>query len=245
MKFINSYEDELRAEAYSKLEFKNTYYLAYRDLSEIFKKYVKGKKALDFGCGTGRSTRFLQKHGFSTLGIDISNEMIKIAKKINPKGNYRLIKNKDYSSVLLNSYDLVLSAFTFDNIPYDKKLDIFSGLTKLLKKDGVFINLVCSPEMYTYEWASFSSKEFPQNKYAKSGDVVQIITTDFDDKRPCYDILCSDEDYKRLYKKVGLDLINIYKPLASGDEPYNWLNEIKIAPWTIYVLKKKIIILNE
>ena len=93
--------------------------------------------------------------------------------------------------------------------------------------------------MYTHEWASFSTKDFPQNKHSKSGDVVQIIITDFDDKRPCYDILCSNDDYKKLFKKAGLGLINTYKPLSKGDGPYKWISETKIAPWTIYVLKKE------
>ena len=43
---------------------------------------------------------------------------------------------------------------------------------------------------------------------------------------------------EKIYKNAGLDLINTYKPLASGDEPYNWISETKIAPWTIYVLKR-------
>jgi hypothetical protein len=33
--FVNVYEDPAQAEAYSKLGFSNTYYLAYRDLPEI------------------------------------------------------------------------------------------------------------------------------------------------------------------------------------------------------------------
>jgi ubiquinone/menaquinone biosynthesis C-methylase UbiE len=238
MRFINSYEDKVRAEAYSKLEFHNTYYLAYRDLPDILKKYVKGENALDFGCGTGRSTRFLQKQGFDTTGIDISDEMIQIAKKIDPKGNYQLIKDGDYSMFSPESFDLLLSSFTFDNIPIEKKQNIFIDLTRLLKNDGIFINLVCSPEMYINEWTSFSIKDFPENKFKKSGDIVQIITTDFEDARPCYDVLCSDKDYKDLFIKSGLSLIKRFRPLANGDEQYTWVNETKIAPWTIYVLKK-------
>ena len=61
MKFFNSYEDRKRAESYSRLEFPNTYYLAYRDLQEILHKRVKGNNAIDFGCGTGQSIRFLRK----------------------------------------------------------------------------------------------------------------------------------------------------------------------------------------
>jgi len=29
--------------------------------------------------------------------------------------------------------------------------------------------IVSRPEIYTYEWASFSTKDFPENRQAKSG----------------------------------------------------------------------------
>jgi trans-aconitate methyltransferase len=67
--FANCYADAERAEAYSKLEFARTYYLAYRDLPAIFHEHVRGKGAIDFGCGTGRSTRFLQKCGFDVVEL--------------------------------------------------------------------------------------------------------------------------------------------------------------------------------
>ena len=70
MGLFNSYEDAKRAETYAKLEFPGTYYLAYRDLPGIIFDHVKGRKALDFGCGTGRSTRFLQKIGFDRWRSD-------------------------------------------------------------------------------------------------------------------------------------------------------------------------------
>ncbi len=62
--FANCYEDGARAEAYATLEFKNTYHLAYRDIPAILGAHVRGRKSVDFGCGTGRSTRFLRQLGF-------------------------------------------------------------------------------------------------------------------------------------------------------------------------------------
>ncbi|MCJ7459859.1 MAG: class I SAM-dependent methyltransferase, partial [candidate division Zixibacteria bacterium] len=112
MDFSNTYEDAKYAEAYAKLEFHNTYYLAYRDLPEIIFEQVKGRKAIDFGCGTGRSTRFLQKLGFDATGIDISEDMIKKAREIDPEGDYRLVKDGNFSQLKENTFDLVLSAFT-------------------------------------------------------------------------------------------------------------------------------------
>ena len=241
MKFSNVYEDSKRAEAYSKLKFDKTYHLAYRDLPKIISKHTSGKNALDFGCGTGRSTRFLQTLGFKTTGVDISEEMITIAQQLDPAGIYKRIDDGDFSSLPSRSYDLVLSAFTFDNIPtMNKKITLFKGLSILLTKNGTIVNLVSSPEIYTHEWASFTTKDFPENAEAKSGNIVRIITIDIKDKRPCYDIFWSAEDYKKVYTNAGLRVISTYKPLATGHEPYPWINETKIAPWTIYILKKKV-----
>ena len=239
MGLFNSYEDAKRVEAYAKLEFPGTYYLAYRDLPGIIFEHIKGRRALDFGCGAGRSTRFLQKIGFDTIGVDISADMIKKAREIHPEGDYRLIEDGDFSSFKRNSYDLVLSAFTFDNIPVmENKIKIFKEMGNLVNSEGRIVNLVSSPEIYTNEWASFSTKDFPENKLAKSGDIVRIIQTDIEDKRPVQDVICSNEDYLDIFKRAGLELVKTYRPLALEGEPYKWVNETRIAPWVIYVLKK-------
>jgi SAM-dependent methyltransferase len=239
MNFQNVYEDTKRAESYAKLEFPGTYYLAYRDLPAIIGEHVKGKKAVDFGCGTGRSTRFLGKIGFDTVGIDIAEDMIRKAQGIDPQGDYRLIEDGNYEQFKEGSYDLVLSVFTFDNIPtMEKKVELFTKLGNLLNAKGRIVNLVSSPEIYTYEWASFTTRDFPGNKKAKSGDKVKIIMTDVEDHRPVEDVVWSDEDYRSVYKRAGLEIVKIYKPLAREDEAFKWVNETRIPPWVIYVLKK-------
>ncbi len=237
MQFDNVYEDAKRAEAYARLEFPGTYYLAYRDLPEIIFEHAKGRRALDFGCGTGRSTRFLKRLGFASTGIDISEEMLKLARARDPEGQYLLVKDGDMSRFESGTIVLVLSAFTFDNIPTaEKKIRNMREIKRLLAPGGVFINLVSSPDIYINEWASFSTKDFPENRKAKSGDRVKIIMTDVDDKRPVEDVVWADDAYRQVYHQSGLKLINMYKPLAKDSEPYNWVNETKIAPWVIYVL---------
>ena len=235
----NAYQDIQRAEAYAKMEFPATYYLAYRDLPEIILQHVTGRRAIDFGCGAGRSTRFLRKLGFETIGIDVSPEMILKAKEIDPDGDYRLIQPADFSGLEQNSYDLVLCAFPFDNIPtMQDKVKIFTGLGNLLTTNGKIVNLVSSPEIYVNEWSSFSTRDFSENSNAKSGDRVRIVVTAMEDARPIEDTLWSDEDYHAVYSQSGLRSIATHRPLAKEDEPYRWVNETKISPWVIYVIRK-------
>jgi SAM-dependent methyltransferase len=239
--FRNVYSDNERAESYAKLEFPNTYYLAYRDLPKIIKAHVNGLHAVDFGCGTGRSTRFLKQLGFHATGIDISADMLKIAERLDPTGFYKLVTDGNYSELGMNRYDLVQSVFTFDNIPgWDNRTNILKGLRELLRHSGKMICLDSTPEIYTHEWASFSTKDFPENKFARTGDIVKDIMLDVDDQRPVEDIFWSLPDYSRLFHDAGLEIEATYKPLGSADEPIKWKSELYIAPWVIFVLKKKV-----
>ncbi|MGA8341605.1 MAG: class I SAM-dependent methyltransferase [Candidatus Sulfotelmatobacter sp.] len=238
MDFVNCYEDVNRAAAYATLEFANTYYLAYRDLPAIPSRCVIGTRALDFGCGTGRSTRFLQKHGFNVTGVDLSADMLRIARATDPSGDYRLLRRGNLNEFADGTFDLVLSAFTFANIPGAMKPRTFRDLRRLLMPTGTTVSLVSSPDIYTHEWASFTTKDFPENASARSGEVVRIVVTDHQDRRPVEDILWTDESYQAVYGEAGLLATQVFKPLAGGDEPYSWVNETKIPPWVIYVLKR-------
>jgi SAM-dependent methyltransferase len=235
---VNCYENATRAEAYAKLEFANTYHLAFRDLPELFHAHVKGTAALDFGCGTGRSTRFLCQLGFEVVGVDISAKMIAQARAIDPQGDYRLIPGDDMSALPRAGFSLIQSAFTFDNIPgAETKSRLFRGLCELLRPDGILVNIVSAPEIYVNEWASFSTKAFPENHNARPGDPVKIITTDFEDRSPAVDILWPHESYLEVYGRSGLEVVEVRKPMARGDEPYPWVSETRIAPWVVYILR--------
>jgi SAM-dependent methyltransferase len=240
MSFINTYADESYSASYSKIEFPGCYYLAYRDIPGIIRKYARTGRAVDFGCGAGRSTRFLQKLGFDVTGIDISESMIGNARELDPSGRYLAIKDGDFTGLPQNEFDLVLSMFTFDNIAGEGwRAELFRRLGNLLNDTGKIVCLDSTPEMYTNEWVSFSSRDFPENARAKSGDMVRVINMDSGDRRPCEDILWTDEDYRAGFQKAGLTLTGSEKVFAREDEPYPWINETKIAPWIIYIAGKK------
>ncbi len=238
--FSNVYDDHARSEAYAKLEFPGTYYLAFRDLPAIIGEHVRGAKAVDFGCGTGRSTRFLRELGFDVVGLDISEPMLVRARERDPRGEYRLVPDGDLGELEADTYDLVLSAFTFDNIPtMEKKVALFQSLRRCLKAGGRIVSLVSSPDIYVNEWASFSTKDYPENRNARCGDRVLIVMLDVEDRRPVEDIVWTDEGYRDVYERAGLKLIETRRPLAKENDGHEWVNETAIAPWTIYVLERK------
>jgi len=234
----NTYEDPRRATAYNELELGGTYDLVFRNLPRLLKRHVNGTRALDFGCGTGRSARFLQSLGFTTTGLDISAEMVQFARQHDSQGVYEVIEDGNFQSLPEGGYDLVQSAFTFDNISgLDRRVSLFRGLGKLLDNNGVLVNIVSTPEIYTNEWVTFSTRDFPANQAAQSGEVVKIITTEYSDARPVEDVIWTHKDYLQLFSESGLEIVDVERPLASGDEGIAWQSETSIAPWAIYLLK--------
>ena len=237
MPFTNSYDDAFRSRAYDTLEFPGTYYLAYRDLPAIFREYVRGTKAVDFGCGTGRSTRFLRGLGFAPIGLDISAPMLAKARERDPDGDYHLVVDGETGDLPAGAFDLVFSGFTFDNVPtMERKVALFSALRRLLTPHGRIVMLGSTPEIYLHEWASFSTKDFPENRVARCGDVVRTIMLDVEDRRPVDDVLWPDEAYREVFARAELSPLAVYHPLGSADEPYAWVTETTVPPWVIYVL---------
>ncbi len=107
---------------------------------ELIRKYFKGKKVLDIGCGCGRTTINLYRMGYEVIGIDISKEMIGQAKK-----NF-----KDIPFLVMSACDLKFKDNYFDNIlfslngidyifPKQKRLKALKEIYRVLKPNGVFI----------------------------------------------------------------------------------------------------------
>jgi len=217
------------------LEFPGTYYLAYRDLPGIIARHVQGRHALDFGCGAGRSTRFLSGLGFHTVGIDVSAHMVDLARKADPAGEYHVVGDGDYSALGDRRFDLILSAFPFDNIPGSAhRARLMIGLRTLLNETGRLVLLGSRPEIYVNEWASFSTADFPENRAVRSGEFVRIVSKDIPDRRPVLDVLWTHENYVALFDSAGLRILEHAMPLGKPGER-EWMSETRIAPWTIYV----------
>ncbi len=100
-----------------------------------FAKLLHGKKILDIGCGPGHDTGYLTRRNFDCLGIDLSKEMIKLARSTF-KGKFEImdfldLKFKD------NSFDGIWCSSMFKHV---KKVDLPGFLVdigKVLKKNGV------------------------------------------------------------------------------------------------------------
>ena len=105
---------------------------------------VKVKNILELACGTGNLTIPLTKKNYDIAGIDISDEMLSVAREKAEKEGVELVLLQQDISELdfeISDLDCVLCACDgFNYITYDDDLEnVFSKTYELLKKDGIFI----------------------------------------------------------------------------------------------------------
>jgi len=134
------------AKSYAELGITNSYYLAFKDVPLLLEKYTnKNMRFLDYGCGTGRSLRFIKSLGYNDIvGVDISQDMIEEANKIDPKGNYNLMENSHipYED---NTFDTIFMSYVFLEVgEYDQIVEILKEFKRVLKDKGhvIFITSI-------------------------------------------------------------------------------------------------------
>lgn len=101
--------------------------------------WVKNRNtALDVGCGSsGRFAQVLLDEGFQVSGIDISTEMIRMAKKEHPDCDFRVANVVDWQ--LEKKYDLVCAWDSTFHLPLDLQEPALANMCDALAPDGVLI----------------------------------------------------------------------------------------------------------
>lgn len=224
------------ADTYSQTNLKDTKYLGFRDVPELLQKYVKGKKALDYGCGPGKSTALLTKLGYTVDGVDINEHMVDIAQKAFPENNVQVIRNSKIPAKD-EQYDLVFASWVLQDIgPKDKLYAPFPEISRVLKKDGTFVAIVPSEAFFGRDWTDVSG-EFEENRNLKSGDRAKVLFKENNYVISIY--YWTENDYREVLREAGLEVVLVHKPLGRDDEGFAWMNEKEISPYTVYVAKKR------
>ena len=115
---------------------------------------IKKERALDFGCGVGRTTQALAKYFNEAYGVDISEKMILAAKDIHRK-NKKLIFSQNRKNNLKcfndNQFDLVFSVIVLQHIPSQEQIKKFlEEFIRVLNPRGILYFQL--PSIRNYNW---------------------------------------------------------------------------------------------
>lgn len=171
--------DDFYSKIYDKL-FSAPYKIEFEvnDLDEsILSKMDKDKvKILDIGCGSGQHIKLLSDRNYNVIGIDNSNEMLKVAKKKTPNVRFILGNALDKSQFSAKKFNII-SCYYF-TVYYFKDLRKFlENVSFWLKEDGVFVVHIVNKDKFdpilepASPFPAFSLQKYTKGRVMKS-DVV-------------------------------------------------------------------------
>jgi SAM-dependent methyltransferase len=132
----------------------------------------RGRRALDIGCGTGRSTGPLFDRGYSVQACDISPAMLAIARVKFPSHSDSFFEADMRELPRLGEFDLVLCLDdALNHLFTEEELRAtFDGVARLLSPTGMFVFDVNSLRTYRTAFASTMVRESDQRFFAWRGE---------------------------------------------------------------------------
>lgn len=155
-------------------EFYNKYFKSFdasrvriwKGLREFIASIDPGCTVLEAGCGNGKNLGYLQKLGFTAVGFDFSEELLKICQKKKFKVKYGDIRNIPFDD---NSVDNIICIAVLHHL--QKELDRIQAVKEMIR--------VCKPggRILVTVWAVEQEKE--ENRDFKFGDNMVKYEDDF------------------------------------------------------------------
>lgn len=187
---------------------------------KIFKRYALSPKlGLDLGCGTGSMTTALAKRGIEMTGIDISEDMLMVARE-KSAGMDILWLNQDMCEFeLYGTVDFIISSLDCINYITDKRelLKVFKLANNYLNPGGLFI--------FDINTRHKLENVIGNNTFIlENDDVFCSWQNEFDKKRSISDFyltfFCKDEDsYKRFdeeHQERAYDICELTKIIEKS-----------------------------
>lgn len=147
--------------------------------------YVKNKKVLEFGCGSGYGSHYLSKYCSDITAVDISESAIKYANEhySNENLTYRKIQNIEREPLSFSdeTFDVIISFQVIEHIAKEQKY--LSELSRVLKKGGTLI--IATPDkthrLFSFQkpWNQFHTREYNMTE-------LNGVVSNYFDKFDCY-----------------------------------------------------------
>ncbi|MEI6288339.1 MAG: class I SAM-dependent methyltransferase [Actinomycetota bacterium] len=213
-------------------------------IAQIVNKYnIKTDICLDVACGTGNISRLLAELGFGVVGVDISPEMIQIAKSKMPKERFvcsdirNLALSKEYTqgiSFAVSFYDSLNYLLTDEDM-----IRAFRSVYSSISSGTIFlfdmntIDHVKAAQQYKprildekefYSVYSFSGEDrfwiLDIDIFIKEGESYRLVREKHTERG--YD----EKDIAPLLKQVGFDLLEVIEERKTYEDGIERLGRI-------------------
>ncbi len=109
-------------------------------------------RVLDLGCGGGLPvSKYFQDHGYQVTGIDISPEMVDLARASVPTAEFKVMDMSDLEFED-HSFDIIVSFYTIIHVPRDEHERTLSRLFRMPRPGGsILISFGVEDREQTFE----------------------------------------------------------------------------------------------
>ena len=112
-------------------------------ITEYLKDKIKGKRVLDILCGSGiYSNLFYELGAKEVVGIDISEEMVKLAKQKTkyPNSSFIQCDAQKLNDLSLDKFDIITCIFLFNYAKNEEELEnMIKNLKNILNENGILL----------------------------------------------------------------------------------------------------------
>lgn len=150
-------------------------YLLYEFLSFL----PKGARILDAGCGPGRDAMTLGEEGYEAVGIDITPEMVELAKASEPKLEF-LQKDMRKTGFKEEEFDGIWANASVIHFSKEEVADVLKEFSRVLKPSGIlFVSVLKGEGEKKHAMKYFYEGELPVSFYDKDEFSVLLERSGF------------------------------------------------------------------
>lgn len=166
---------DIYVKCYSEINYCKTYI-------DEFIANLSGKKVLDIGCGAGQITDYLAQNGIESIGIDFSDELLKIAKRDFPSLNFILADICEYEQK--EQVDGIITKDVLFHLSDENLITVLQKFRRMLKPNGNLCIIMDMPK--------------------EAGE--QIFVEELDAKYKIYYNYLTPEKLRDLLEKTGFNI---------------------------------------
>ncbi len=110
-----------------------------RMLDRLVEKVGKQETICDFGCGSGHIAGYLSRRGAKVCGIDLSPEMVKQARRLNPEISFRQGNMLDLKEFADDSFGGIAAFYSIIHVSRDYVIDALREMKRVLRPEGLLL----------------------------------------------------------------------------------------------------------
>ena len=138
-----------------------------------------GASVLDIGCGAGVPIASTLSRRFRVTGVDVSGEMVELARRNVPKGEFicQDVMSADFEDA---SFDAVVAFYMIFHLPREEHETLFRNVHRWLKPGGYFLCTLSRQDDPPYTEEDFFGKTMYWSNYALPQSLAMLEKVGFE-----------------------------------------------------------------